>query len=184
MPLLKKPNKGSASMVSGGSNPSLHQALKHLQLSTKSDIQSEKTGNLLSEILFLQSAPNFQIILMLYVAFTAQSGAMHMPMSVSNWPPVGKLLSNWLNRVLQIWLASTVGLWWVYPRKESRELERTDSHRHVIVSRIRNINLLYNLLPGEPNVANVAWGRNKNAPTEQSTPTSRLYLSHTRLVSD
>ncbi|KAJ0889302.1 hypothetical protein HanRHA438_Chr09g0411441 [Helianthus annuus] len=142
-------------MVSGGSNPSLHQALKHLQLSTKSDIQSEKT---------------------------AQSSAMHMPMSVSNWPPVGKLLSNWLNRVLQIWLASTVGLWWVYPRKESRELERTDSHRHVIVSRIRNINLLYNLLPGEPNVANVAWGRNKNAPTEQSTPTSRLYLSHTRFL--
>uniref|UniRef100_A0A251U0E3 Uncharacterized protein n=1 Tax=Helianthus annuus TaxID=4232 RepID=A0A251U0E3_HELAN len=115
---------GSASMVSGGSNPSLHQALKHLQLSTKSDIQSEKT---------------------------AQSSAMHMPMSVSNWPPVGKLLSNWLNRVLQIWLASTVGLWWVYPRKESRELERTDSHRH-------------------------------NAPTEQSTPTSRLYLSHTRFL--
>ncbi|KAM0071451.1 hypothetical protein Hdeb2414_s0001g00025411 [Helianthus debilis subsp. tardiflorus] len=50
------------------------------------------------------------------------------------------------------------------------ELERTDSHRHVIVSRIRNICLLYSLLPGEPNVANVAWGRNKNAPTEQSTP--------------
>ncbi|MFS7954253.1 hypothetical protein Hanom_Chr07g00628121 [Helianthus anomalus] len=69
----------------------------------------------------------------------------------------------------------------VYPRKESW---RTDSHRHVIVSRICNISLLYNLLPGEPNVANVAWGRNKNAPTEQSTPTSRLYLSHTRLVSD
>ncbi|MFS7931357.1 hypothetical protein Hanom_Chr04g00355031 [Helianthus anomalus] len=36
------------------------------------------------------------------------------------------------------------------------ELERTDSHRHVIVSRIRNISLLYSLLPGEPNVANVA----------------------------
>ncbi|KAJ0780724.1 hypothetical protein HanPI659440_Chr06g0240991 [Helianthus annuus] len=66
--------------------------------------------------------------------------------------------------------------------KESRELERTDSHRHVIFSRIRNINLLYNLLPGEPNVANVAWGRNKNAPTAQSTPTSRLYLSHTRFL--
>ncbi|KAJ0865153.1 hypothetical protein HanRHA438_Chr12g0537491 [Helianthus annuus] len=103
MPLLKKPNKGSASMVSGGSNPSLHQALKHLQLSAKSEIQSEKT--------------------------------------------VGKLLSNWLNPVLQIWLASTVGLWWVYPRKESRELERTDSHRHVIVSRIRNINLLTTYYP-------------------------------------
>ncbi|KAM0004766.1 hypothetical protein Hdeb2414_s0018g00526911 [Helianthus debilis subsp. tardiflorus] len=88
------------------------------------------------------------------------------------------------SKFLQIWLASTVGLWWVYPRKESRELERTNSHRHVVVSRIRNINLLYNLLPGEPNVANVAWGRNKNAPTEQSTPTSMLYLSHTRLVSD
>uniref|UniRef100_A0A251UPN8 EDR1/CTR1/ARMC3-like peptidase-like domain-containing protein n=1 Tax=Helianthus annuus TaxID=4232 RepID=A0A251UPN8_HELAN len=57
------------------------------------------------------------------------------------------------------------------------ELERTDSHRHVIVSRIRNISLLYSLLPGEPNVTNVAWGRNKNAPTEQSTSTSRLYLS-------
>ncbi|MFS7963012.1 hypothetical protein Hanom_Chr08g00733181 [Helianthus anomalus] len=64
------------------------------------------------------------------------------------------------------------------------ELERTDSHRHLIVSRIYNISLLYNLLLGEPNVANVACGRNKNAPTEQSTPTSRLYLSHTRLVSD
>ncbi|KAM0041520.1 hypothetical protein Hdeb2414_s0011g00367281 [Helianthus debilis subsp. tardiflorus] len=68
---------------------------------------------------------------------------------------------------------------WVYPTKESRELERTDSHRHVIVSRIRNINLLYNLLPGEPNVANVAWGRNKNAPTEQSTPTQG-YISVTQ----
>ncbi|MFS7967678.1 hypothetical protein Hanom_Chr09g00788561 [Helianthus anomalus] len=47
---------------------------------------------------------------------------------------------------------------------ESRELERTDSHRHVIVSRIRNINLLYNLLPGEPNVA-VSHLRRFSAPS-------------------
>ncbi|KAJ0581099.1 putative protein time for coffee [Helianthus annuus] len=59
---LKKPNKGSASMVSGSSNPSLHQALKHPQLSAKSETHSEKT---------------------------AQSSAMPMPMSVPNWPPVG-----------------------------------------------------------------------------------------------
>ncbi|KAJ0712269.1 hypothetical protein HanOQP8_Chr09g0333011 [Helianthus annuus] len=88
---------------------------------------------------------------------------MHMPMSVSNWPPVGKLLSNWLNRVLQIWLASTVGLWWVYPRKESRELERTDSHRHVPAVERFLKNLPLDTTEAQARVAAVADPRRKVA---------------------
>ncbi|KAI3715469.1 hypothetical protein L6452_22452 [Arctium lappa] len=63
---LEKPNRDSASMVSGGSNRSLHQALKHQQLSAKSardDTHTEKT---------------------------AQPSSMPtLPMSVANWPPMG-----------------------------------------------------------------------------------------------
>ena len=41
---LEKPNKDSASMVSGSSNRSLNQVLKHQQ--AKSEVQTEKPGNL------------------------------------------------------------------------------------------------------------------------------------------
>ncbi|KAI3712384.1 hypothetical protein L1987_70939 [Smallanthus sonchifolius] len=54
---LEKPNKGIASR-----NRSLHQALKHQQLSAKSETHTEKT---------------------------AQPSSMPMPMSVANWPPMG-----------------------------------------------------------------------------------------------
>ncbi|XP_076927100.1 protein TIME FOR COFFEE-like isoform X2 [Bidens hawaiensis] len=53
----EKSNKGS-----GNGNRSLHQALKHQQLSAKSESHSDKT---------------------------AQSGSMPMPMSMANWPPMG-----------------------------------------------------------------------------------------------
>jgi len=57
---LEKSNKDNAGMVSGSSgNRSLHQALKHQQLSTKSETQTEKTGNLLSEVSVLLSTPIF-----------------------------------------------------------------------------------------------------------------------------
>ncbi|KAI3815517.1 hypothetical protein L1987_15188 [Smallanthus sonchifolius] len=54
---LEKSNKGIASSIR-----SLHQALKHQQLSAKSDTHTEKT---------------------------AQSSSMPMSMSVANWPPMG-----------------------------------------------------------------------------------------------
>ncbi|KAK1419075.1 hypothetical protein QVD17_28232 [Tagetes erecta] len=53
---FEKPNKETAT------NKSLHQALKHQQLSTKSEIQTEKT---------------------------AQPTSLPGPMSVANWPPMG-----------------------------------------------------------------------------------------------
>ncbi|XP_076958360.1 protein TIME FOR COFFEE-like isoform X2 [Bidens hawaiensis] len=54
---FEKPNKDS-----GNSNRSLHQALKHQQLSTKSETHSEKT---------------------------AQPSSLPIPMPVANWPPMG-----------------------------------------------------------------------------------------------
>ncbi|MFS7974089.1 hypothetical protein Hanom_Chr09g00864431 [Helianthus anomalus] len=89
-------------MVSGSSNPMLHQDLKHSQLSAKFETHFGKTGNLLSENLFLPSTPNFHIILMPYVAFTAQSSVMPMPMSVPNWPPVGLALKSLIFFLLNI----------------------------------------------------------------------------------
>ncbi|XP_024967030.1 protein TIME FOR COFFEE isoform X2 [Cynara cardunculus var. scolymus] len=63
---LEKPNKDSASMVSGGSNRSLHQALKHQQLSAKPARDETHTEK------------------------TAQPSSMPtLPMSLANWPPMG-----------------------------------------------------------------------------------------------
>lgn len=63
---LEKPNKDSASMVSGSSNRSLHHALKHQQLSAKSAREETHTEK------------------------TAQPSSMPtLPMSAANWPPMG-----------------------------------------------------------------------------------------------
>ncbi|MFS7929976.1 putative protein time for coffee [Helianthus anomalus] len=59
---LEKPNKGCAGMVSGSSNRSPQQALKHQHLSAKSETHTEKT---------------------------AQSSSLPMSMSVTNWPQMG-----------------------------------------------------------------------------------------------
>ncbi|KAM0071129.1 putative protein time for coffee [Helianthus debilis subsp. tardiflorus] len=59
---LEKPIKGCAGMVSGSSNRSLQQALKHQHLSAKSETHTEKT---------------------------AQSSSLPVSMSVTNWPQMG-----------------------------------------------------------------------------------------------
>lgn len=59
---LEKPNKDSTNVVSGSSNRSLHQALKHQQLSVKSETHTEKTGNLTLRNMFYLFYSKFQVI--------------------------------------------------------------------------------------------------------------------------